>query len=493
MDNEKQEKIAQKPSSYGKAVSFLLLEILAIISFSLGSSFIFFAILAVVILGLTIVVTFRQIKLDGVASFGFFLFPILLFGLISILSYFKEDPTFLMYHSPFLFLVPLGLTCFAASGYFVNLTGAFKIRYALIVIYSGIALLTFINLFVTMIQFVPFYTIRYSDYYYYYDGSRSPESIGGMAYFLMNFSMVEVSLSYFSFYPMILLTAFLPLGFMKYKENKKLFLTYLGFGVLGLITIILTISKITLLMLFGVAVLIGLIAIFTKFEFNKKPLKIATAVVSGLFAFGVLFLFLNAQDSVGDNIASFRIGWLRDLTTGNSLLNRLFNANRFVSAYNSILDGLFTTVSSDGVSIMGKLFGFPIHGDYVYLFRVTTWQLKDSNSFFFDAFFSSGFFGVIFLVAVLVIGIRRMIKYYNNSDDAKQDKVLILGFIIISLAYALVNFDCTPMIFSNTVIPFYMNNIFFIILFLFGYCFFNSEKKKEEKVEEVINNEVQNA
>ena len=246
METKGKEKKRFNLSNYGKAVCFILLEILAVLSFSLGRSVIFMAILAFVIVVFIVLVTFRQIKTDGLSTIGFFLFPILIFSLLSVLSYFKYDEYFIMYQSPFLFLIPIGLICFAASGYLINLTGSFKIRHALIVIYSGIALLTFINLLVTMIQFVPFYSLIYRNAYYYYDGARSSTSVGNMAYFLMNFSMVEVSLSYFSYYPIILLTAFVPLGFIKFKENKKLFITYLCFGVLGLISLIFTINTLSL-------------------------------------------------------------------------------------------------------------------------------------------------------------------------------------------------------------------------------------------------------
>ncbi len=480
-------------SNYGKAVCFILLEILAVLSFSLGSSFIFMAILSFFILVLIVLVTFRQIKVDGLASIGFFLFPLLIFGLLSVLSYFKYDPNFIMFESSFIFLIPIALICFAGSGYLINLTGSFKIRYALIVIYSGIALLTFINLLVTMIQFVPFYTLMYRDAYYYYDGARSSASVGNMAYFLVNFSMVEVSLSYFSYYPMILLTAFIPLGFIKFKENKKLFITYLAFGVLGLISLIFTINKMTLLMLFGVAVLISLITIYTKFNLKTKPLKIITACACGLFALGLLFLFLNAQDSVG---YAMRVNGLRNITTGNKIFNRLFNSNRFANAYNGIMDGTFASKVIEGRNVLIKLFGYPINGGYVDYFGAMTWKLSDSNSFFFDTFFTSGFFGVVFLAVVLIAGIRRVILYYKYSQDNKADKVMVMSFIFISLAYAFLAYDATPFIFTKTIVPFYMNNIFLIDLFLFGYCYFNSEKPKEqvvveEEVKEATTNEEQ--
>ena len=122
-----------------------------------------------------------------------------------------------------------------------------------------------------------------------------------------------------------------------------------------------------------------------------------------------------------------------------------------------------------------------------------TWELTDSNSFFFDTFFTSGFFGVLFLVVILILGIRRVLLYYKYSQDNKADKVMVLSFVFISLAYAFFAYDATPYIFNGTIVPFYMNNIFMIDLFLFGYCLFNSEKPKEvvrtveENKEVVIN------
>ena len=474
---------------YGKAVTFLLLEILAVLSFALGGSFVFYAILSIIILVLILLVTFRQLKQGVNPSIILFLFPLVIFGVISALSIFRYDPYFILGNSPVLAFVPIAFICFAASGYLINLTGSFKIHTALVVIYSSIALLTLINLIATMIQFVPFYSLKYSNYYYYYNGVPSPEPIGRMAYFLMGFSVTEVSLSYFSFYPMILLTAFLPLGHMSFKENRKIYILYLAFGILGLLTIILTINKITLLILFGVAILIGLIAIFDKFNINRKPLKIAAIVVGALAVIGFIFVLVNAQDSVG---VAMRNAAVRKLTTGNPLLNRLFNSNRFFSAYDSILDGIFAQGLINGNQQAIKLFGYPIHGDYVDVFGEMTWKLTDSNSFLFDSFFISGFFGTLFLIAFLIIAIRRVLMYYINSSDDKKDKVMVLGFIIISLAYALVYYDATPLIFSKTVYPFYLNNIFLIDLFLFGYCYFNSEAKKEiAPVEEESSNEEQ--
>ena len=308
---------------------------------------------------------------------------------------------------------------------------------------------------------MPFYTIRYANYYLYYDGSPSPVPVSEMAYFLTNFSFEEVSLSYFTFYPMILLTAFLPLSFISYSKQKKTFVAYLSFGILGLLTIILTINKFTLLYLFVIAVVIALINIFTKFNLRTKWLKLTMNIIGGLAIAGFVLLLLNAQDSV----STFRLSFLRDLTTKNALFDRLFNSNRLVSGYNAILDGTFTSV---------KILGYPIAGAYQN-FGMMTWVFNDSsNSFFFDSFFVSGLFGTGFLVFILIMCIRHVFFYYMYSTDKKEDKVLILGFILVSSIYSFIAFDATPYVFYNSIVPFYMNNIFFIIIFLFGYCLFKS-------------------
>lgn len=468
MDEQTKAKKSFDFTQYAKVVGFLTLEILAIVAFSLGSSFTFFTILGVIIFALAILVTYKQINKEGLTNFGFFLFPILIYGFLSSISYLYLDPSFIYAKSWLRFLIPFGLISFAGCGYLMGMVDTFKIRHALIVIYSGIALLTLINFGTTMMQFVPFYTLKYKNYFIYYDGSPSPEPIGKMAYFLMNFSLVEVSLNYFSFYPIILLTAFLPLSFIKYKENRKLFSLYLSFGILGLISLIFTINKSTLLLLFLTAIIIGSISVIVRFSLNKKVLRIASRAFVGVFVFVAFFLLCNAQDSVGINFVK-NIDFFREMTTGNSLLDKLFNTNGLVRRYNSILDGTFEEI---------KILGYPLCNPEEN-FGAMTWPLTDSNSFYFDSFFTSGLFGVIFLTFFIFAGLRRTFMYYANSDDPKEDKVLIVGFIVTSLAYAFVAFDCTPYIFNDTIRPFYTNNIFLIDLFLIGYCYTKSEKKKE--------------
>ena len=77
-------------ASYGTVVGFLCMEVLAFISFYLGQSFLLYGILSIVLLLLLVLVTLRQIKKEGLASYAFLIFPILVFGLLTALSDFNS-------------------------------------------------------------------------------------------------------------------------------------------------------------------------------------------------------------------------------------------------------------------------------------------------------------------------------------------------------------------------------------------------------------------
>ena len=102
-------------SAFANVVVFFTLEVLAFIAFSLGSSYILFSVLTFVLLVFLILVTFRQIKTDGLASFGFFLFPIFILGVLSALSVLQRSNVPRRKR----FLYSYGMTCFAACGYLV--------------------------------------------------------------------------------------------------------------------------------------------------------------------------------------------------------------------------------------------------------------------------------------------------------------------------------------------------------------------------------------
>ncbi len=440
-------------SAFANVVVFFTLEVLAFIAFSLGSSYILFSILSFVLLIFLILVTFRQIKSDGLASFGFFLFPIFIFGVLSALSVFTKDPMFSL--SGTAFFIPIGMTCFAACGYLVASIKSFSISKALLVIYSALAILVLINLLATMVEFTPFYTLIYRNKFIYYNGDISEVPISEMAFALLGFSISEVSVEYFSLFPSLLLTAVIPLFFLKFKQNKTIFLLYLAYSVLGLFSLLTTVSKTTLVSDALIFVIVLLVLLFAKLNWKGKVLKIVSIIFGSLFLLGLVVLFLNAQEGASGIFAS-----LQDFISGNPILNKLFNGNRFAGSYNKILNALLTTNST---------------GDFVYLFGFyPTYNVPVSNSWLFDSFMTSGIFGVLFFVGFLVLGVRQLLIYYRKSGDNIKDKAMIVAFIFCFFAYSIINFDMTPLIFSRTLSPIYLSGPFLVTLFLFSYTSFKT-------------------
>lgn len=457
-----------KRAAIGKAVVFLALEILAIVGFGLGNSFIFYSVLSVVILGLTIFAAYKQINKEGISSYLFFLFPILLYGILAAFSYFNKDQAFDLYGGLSCF-VPIGLVCFSATGYFLSINKEFKIKTALLVIYSAVALFTVINLFATCIHFAPFHTLIYKNKYIYFDGAPSSAPVGEMAYMLMGFQMSETSIAAFSLYPSVLLSAFVPLFFMKFKEDKKSFLLYLGFGLLGLICLVCNPTKMLVLSDLLVVVVLAIVVLVLKGIIKKDVLAIVSVVIGVLFLGCFLILTMCAQ-SQPNGLESK----LQNVIGGNSFLNRLFVTNRVVSPFRSILDRLFSTYKAFGVPTWSTT------SDYLYPQGTPL-----SGSWFFDNIVTTGSFGAIFFILVLVFGIRRLYFYFKYSEDELKEKAVIFGFIFSFLAYTVINYDSTPFIFADDIFPVYESGLFMIMLCLFSYCFARSDKPKAPVTEEV--------
>ena len=457
-------------TSYGKAVAFLAIEIIAILAFNLGNSLIFYTILSVVLTGILFFVLRRQINKDGLASLGFFLFPILIYGILNAISYFNQDPAYNLYGYGFgLCIIPISLTCIAAVGYLCSINPNFKIKQVLLVIYSAVALITVINLMATLIDFAPFHTLLYKGKYIYYEGRPSSVPVSEMAYGLIGFKMTQLSVSYVSLFPSVLLSSFIPLFYSKYREDRKAFILYLSFGILGVISLVLMPTIMTILSDIVVVIVLALVVLTEKFHL-AKPMKYVSIVIAALVGIALIVAILNNLN--GDN-------FVKSLISGNRLLNKLFNGNRLAAAYNNVLDGLVDDY---------KAFGTPTFEQIEYPNGTPF-----TGSLLFDNFITGGIFGNVFFIFTMVVGIRRMFMYFKTSDDRKQDKMLMFGFVLSFLAYSLVTYSSKPFIFEDTLVPVYENGLFFVVLMIFGYCFGKSELSKpvkEEVKDEVKESEV---
>ena len=438
---------------YGTVIGFLCLEVLAFIGFNLGHSFLLFAILSLVLAGLLVAVTFRQIKKDGITTYLFFLFPLVIFGILTALNGFNYYSIGAIGTAQSIF-VPIGLLGIGLSGFLTSYLKQFKIKYALLVTYVALGIFVLINLFITMIYYVPFYPLKYANYYIFYNGKPSPVSIGSMAYMLYGFQLKEVSLTYWTLYPSILLTAVIPLFFLKYKENKKEFLIYAGLSFLAFIALLFTMSRITLVSDLILVLGIALIIVGAKFKGTRSILNVTMITLGVIMLVVLLVMFVNAQTNWG-----FTSG-IRNAISGNSLLNRLFNTNRFAKPIDTIFQDLFTTF---------KLFGCPVGGSFLDYPNSVAQVL--SNMWLFDNLMSSGLFGAFFFLAGLVIGIRRLFKYLNKGTDEDYVKYLIAGLVLGFLVISLILFDNYPVIYSDKMAPFYTSAPLMLCIFFLGYTF----------------------
>ena len=464
MENVESPKTKKNLITYGTVVAFLCLEVLAFLSFTLAHNYILYGCLSLVLAILLFIVTFRQIKKDGIATFAYFVFPLFVFGLLSALSPFVRDSDGAIGIVNGIF-IPITLTFVALCGFFVGHIQKFDLQKVFLVIYGALAVFVLINFIATMVYYVPFYTIIYKNSYIFFEGKPSSVPIGQTAYMLFGFEILEVSVEYWCLYPAILLSSCVALFFIKFKDNKIIFLTYLAFTVLAALSLIFTICKSTLVGDLMIILVLAVIIIAIKIKASRKIIKIAMLVLAGLFVFGSLLLFLNAQTNW-----SF-LSSMQNLVKSNQLLNRLFNANRFSSKINGVLWELFNP---------GKLFGSFVgivsnEGDGVVQTLTGFWA--------FDNLLTTGLFGAIFFAFAFVMGIRRMIKFFKNDTTPEINKWLLIAYVTMTFAITFVAHDGTPLINADNLYPIYMFTPFLISLFLLAYTYKPMEKEEEKKEE----------
>ena len=472
-----------KANGFYKVICFLCLEMLAVTAFNLTNTALFFGILGGIITILFFLTTVGFFNKDDYINIAIIVFPLVIFGLLTAVSYFNYEPSFKFANPATRWMIPFSMIFFTICGYMFGSKKAFNLQKILLVVYGAIAILTLINLCVTLVQFKPFYTITYRNKYLYFDGLPSQTSIGNMAYALMGFSFEEVTIEYFSMYPSILLTSSMALFFIKYKENKKLFLTFVGFTVLALITLILTPSIITLMLDAIVLITLAFVILTVKGIFKKSFLKIFFIVAGILGAIFFVILFLNAQREAGWGYV-LQITGLQNFIRGNPFLNKIFNNSSLVAHFNSALDGLLSCY---------KFFGQPFEAGGYNIRQNWPLGVAPTGSIIIDTFMTAGFVGFVAFAIMVYLLIRNIIKFFKYSTEGTEYKTALIAFMFVFLTYGLLGFSTKPMVFVNESIPLQISSIFFVFLFLYGYIYKCSEKPKvielkanlhEEKEEE---------
>ncbi len=455
-----------KLHKYSAAISFLAMEIFALLAFSFSGNFVVYGSISLALLILLILFNIAEIKIDGVSSIALFFLPLFLFTVITAFGVYSRSHA---YRGDFsdatLVFIPLGLLPMSFAGYLLSIDKTFKISTFLLVIYGALAILCMINLIVNLVNFGAFYTILYKGYHMYYGGVMSEITVDQMAYTLEGLKFIEVKMSHYVLFPTLLLTSSIALLFTSPK-SKKLFVTYCVFTFVAILSLVLVPSKNGLFAAIVVALIDLVIFLLKKFEKTRKPAKIVLYVFLALGGLGFLFIVLNNQTSMG----------IHSLTAGNAFLNKLFNSNRIVQLFNPLVTDVFTGE---------KFLGFAVDN------MISQNEVHMSGSFIFDFFMTSGVIGVIAIIFMLVIGYKGFVKYFKSENDDFVSKALLIGFVTFYLIYIGASNSTEYGIYYSVFQPVYMTGPFMIMLFIFSYVLAKGDVKKVEEVkpQEVTTNE----
>ncbi|MDR1697794.1 MAG: hypothetical protein LBR37_02625 [Erysipelotrichaceae bacterium] len=453
---------------FDSIIGFVIIEILGIVAFALGSINTIFLVLGIIAAVLLIPFAIKSFKLENLMTLFFLIIPLIFFLILSISSPFGQ--TFYSVFDNILYLV--GSLAFVFLGVFSHYNKAFKLEHALLVILVGIALLTTISVFYTIHQYGAFYLYIFKDKYLYFNGTEF--LITNESKWLFGYSFFETSTSYMKLHVLLMCLAGMGALFVSPKRHKIRFWTYAIIGVLGLVLAILL--PMLLDLLFLVPLYLGAL-LYRFLKKREKIFKISKIVVYSAFGVFVLLLVLfiiNAQE--GDN-------FVKNIVSSIPPLNRFFNLNNYVLPLkNTVVAQPSGYNGQEGVTFFDILFGRT--SDLVFVNDASGPHFDsvfNSGSSFFDMVYESGLIGAFCFLIFAFIFMKKGFAYFK-TNEAKHHKLLVVSIVVIILFYPMVNAHSHLMIHQDDYFSFAKSPLFYIALFLIGRIF---QPKNEVKAHEV--------
>ena len=453
---------AQEYESIG---SFLILELLALVSFGLGGVNVIFQYAGFVVSLIATMFAFRNYSKEDLK-------PILCVGLpLLIMSIFVS---FGKYFETYTFAANLGcflsFISFLAMGLSARRLKSFSTRNALYCIAGGLALITLIGMVITWIQYGPFYSLIYRNTpNYYYNGELY--SVTKEMGWLQGFKVVEISQNYGALFA-VLCACFLPaLLFISPKENKSQFIVFAvtgGIGVLALLSIPNFIGLIFVAIAFASA-------LFYKYlRDNKLAIKILEYGILIIFGFAVVVFICMMLNVANAGFGSF--------VKNSGFLNKIFNSNRIAMSINPILEAALKPFNLFGINTLQYIDGYKIDDDVI---------LSTSGIFEAEIIKEGGIIAFIFFVVFVVFAYTSFARYLRHSKDDNYIKVIFLSLVIGYVTYSTFFADTFPLTHNGKAYsPITRSLPFLIMLFVIGYIIlpkgkeeigFQENNKKENK------------
>lgn len=435
--------------------AFLILEVLAVTSFSLGAVNALFYCFGVVVSIFAVFQSYSKFEKSEFKSLMIFFVPMFVLSIFVSFGNLFKGQTLLNV------LVLLGINSFFIMGISANKIKSFNKETCLIIIGVSMALLVLISMIYSLANYGLFYALIYKETpIYYYDANKYDITKEGG--WLMGFSMKEMSTLFTGAYGVILSSYLTALLFINPKKELKKFLIYLSVGLVGLIYLI---SIPNLWALVFIIPVIIFAACYRFLKDNKIFVKTIKIVLLSIFCLLVIFFILMIVNNINSSFAEF--------ISSNVLLNRIFNGNRIVDGVNKVLKQAFITYN---------LFGF---NDSSLYYETQQTILVSTKMFEIELIKESGFFAFLILLAMVVLYIVFGFNYLKKSEDSNVIKVLSIGIILSYFIYSTFENDITPIVHeTSNYVSFFRSPLSMVMLFVLGTIFMPLFVKKEEKQNE---------
>ncbi len=447
---------------YERLFIFLFLELMAFIGFNLGNVNSIFTIVGLLLTFALIPYAIVFVKKEQRLSLLITVIPLFLYSVLVAFSQFTLQIYDIL--GSFSFIAG-GIGCYLL-GYLVSKTNDLKHSTLLYVIFGGIGLFVLISFGYTIISYGPLYAYLNDGMHYFYEGFAYPIYVQNRN--LIGLEFQDMDLGYLGVFSSVLSCSIFALLFIDYKENRNMFMIFLGLGILGLLSLLLIPNLESLLMFVPVAIVALLIKFYPRKPLAMKILKYSAYVGVGLFAVGFLIFTLNAMDVPG----------IVDLFSSNSLINRIFNTSNFTRPFN---DSIFIMTRPE--------FFFGVTAESLTSFNAlngTSYTLSSlaSGSFIFDIAYEGGLFAFLAMASFVVIMMINSVHYLRKSDHPMYVKVTYISILLTVFFAGNFKYEEYPYIHNESFyVSFLTTSPFIIAMVISGltfYPFINEEKALAE-------------
>ena len=440
-------------AEYESIGTFLVLELLALVSFGLGGVSLIFQFAGFVVALVATFFAFKNYSKDDLKPILFVAVPLFLMAIFTSFGKFFEYNDILAKLGAF-----LGIISFLAIGLSARRMKSFSARNALLCIAGGFALITLISTVATWTQYGLFYPLIHKNAAnYYYDGNLY--SILNEMTWLNGFKFVEMSQHYGGLFALLCACSLAALFYIRPKDDKLAFIIICVVGGIGLVSIV-SIPNLPALIFFVISMLAASYYRFLKHnDLANKILHYSILVIAGFAAVMVFAAILNVS-----------VSGVNSFIAGSSFLNRIFNSNGIMIKINPILEAALKPFNLFGINTTTYINGYKIADSVI---------LTSTGVFEVEIIKEGGIIAFLLFIAFVLFVYESFANYFKKSKDADYIKVVFLTMIVAFVLYSSLFNDVFPITHSpKSYYPFTRSLPFFVMLFIIGFTILPNGKEE---------------